>query len=196
MSSLYSISKDRNINNHHLENLKSKTLRSFQFSAEIWRAIYSKVSKCLKLHVNKARVFPFSKHYGMKTHRSGVESPCILNLSFWGKWEVSFMLHFQIYILLTDHLFSSGFSSTDCMALDSRLINEWWVTKDVERGSLFLIWGSILAFAWRDWGKTWKTSAGVVSVLAENQTSHLPKSGSNYYCLSQFAQSFTHWVET
>jgi hypothetical protein len=105
------------------------------------------------------------------------------------------MLHFRIYTLLTYFVFKSGFSSTDYIASDSRMINEWWVTKNMERGGHVVICSNILAFAWRDWEKTWQTSVGVVGVLAETQTRNLPKSGYDYYWLSQFDPSFTCWIE-
>jgi hypothetical protein len=57
--------------------------------------------------------------------------------------------------------------------LDDRLIDEWWSRKDLEGSDYGLIWGTVPAFAWRDWGKTWKASVRMVDVLwkIENETS-------------------------
>jgi hypothetical protein len=48
--------------------------------------------------------------------------------------------------------------------------NEQWIVKTVEGTGRDLISNTILAFAWRDWGKPRETSASIINESSEIQT--------------------------
>jgi hypothetical protein len=57
------------------------------------------------------------------------------------------------YLFIYLQLLNRTFSSSLCIALDERMINEYKVRKNMEGSGHGLIWSTNLAFAWMYWGK-------------------------------------------
>jgi hypothetical protein len=60
------------------------------------------------------------------------------------------------------------------IALNERMICEWLITKDVGVSGHSLVWGTILSFAWRDWGKRRKNLVRIDGLQVEIWTRDLP----------------------
>jgi hypothetical protein len=64
------------------------------------------------------------------------------------------------------------FSSSDYVMLNGRMINEWWIWKDIEGRDHGLFQYTILVLPWGDWRKPRTSSVRIVNVQAEIWTEH------------------------
>jgi hypothetical protein len=69
--------------------------------------------------------------------------------------------------------FDGADSSSDYIASNGRMINEYWIARDLEGSSHFLFQGTIPAFIWRDCGKPQTTLTSINGVPAEIRAGHL-----------------------
>jgi hypothetical protein len=82
-------------------------------------------------------------------------------------------------------LFNDAVASCDYIASNGKMINEWWIGKNVE-GSGHAIFQH-LAFAWMDWWKFWKWSLSILSVSGEIRSRHLANTSQEPYRLIHLA---------
>jgi hypothetical protein len=82
-------------------------------------------------------------------------------LQAWSHWHSNCTHENYTYVDIFIYLWfihQRFLTSSDYIASKDRMINEWWIGKDVEGSDRGLIWGNIPAVAWRDWGKPRETS--------------------------------------
>jgi hypothetical protein len=82
-------------------------------------------------------------------------------------------------------LCSDVFSSSDYVMLNGRMINEWWIWKDIEGSDHGLFQYTLLVLAWGNWRKPWKSAVRIVSVQAEIWTDHCLNTSRKHYRLSR-----------
>jgi len=83
--------------------------------------------------------------HGSGTCLSGGSGDYTLNVPSSNRWD-------DIYLWFMWR----GCNSSDNVASSSRMVNVWWIGKDVESGEPGLIGGTVLKFDWRDRGKLWE----------------------------------------
>jgi hypothetical protein len=64
-------------------------------------------------------------------------------------------------------LCNNALSTSDYIVSKDGMINEQWIRMDVEESSQGLNEGPSLVFAWRDWGKPWKTLVRIANLWAK-----------------------------
>jgi hypothetical protein len=79
---------------------------------------------------------------------------------------------FIIYFICS--LFNGVFQQLKTIQRRIKVADEWRIGKDVEGSGPGLIKGSILAVAWRDWGKPQKPSISINDIRSEIWTWDLP----------------------
>jgi len=114
----------------------------------------------------------------------------VLQCIFYGTMSKRIYLLQQIFNQNTNthtHTFIYTCCCCKCiMIYNTEWHDDWWqwIGKEEEENSSGLIWGSILEFDWKDWGKPYWTPIRLVSDLAEIQTRLVPST----------IQSITAWT--
>lgn len=110
----------------------------------------------------------------------------LISYLLWNFWyNENYIWYKFMYIYIQMYLFSFVVYFTTASVYRLHGIQWWdvqWLGKGFGRKQIWLDCGNILAFAWRDWGKPWKTSVSRAEVSAEIQTECLLNASLQHYC--------------